>query len=59
MSNKLEERITYSNNRVSNNLKYLNETIDKIDFDFEFNIYPNGLSYREFSNVEKKRVYKH
>ena len=36
MSNKLEERITYSNNRVSNNLKYLNETIGKEKI-FKFN----------------------
>jgi len=30
----------YSHNRVSNNLKYLNETIDKIDFEIEFNYLP-------------------
>jgi len=57
MSNKLEERIPYSNNRVSNNLKYLNETIDKIDFDFEFNYLPEWFKLpRIFKRREEKSL---
>lgn len=54
---KLEEKLTYSHNRVSNNLKYLNETIDKMDFDFEFNYLPEWFKLpRIFKHREEKNL---
>ena len=46
----------YSHNRVSNNLKYLNETIDKIDFEIEFNYLPKWCKLPKIFKRKEKSL---